>query len=125
MKTKKFKPTERIKSFGHAFNGLRILLKFEHNSRIHLVLTVLAIILSFALDINTQEFLIILLVIGAVFTTEIFNSVTEYICNFVSPEYNEIIKKIKDLSAAAVLISAATAAIAGIIIFLPKIIGLL
>jgi len=39
----------------------------------------------------------------------------------VSPEYNEAIKRTKDLAAGAVLLMAIAAAIVGFIIFIPKI----
>ena len=80
---------------------------------------------GFLLNIDTQSFLIILIAIGMVFIVEIFNSAIEYLSDFVSSEYNETIKKVKDLSAAAVLIAAGIAVIVGVIIFMPKILELL
>jgi diacylglycerol kinase len=55
-----------------------------------------------------------------VITAEIINTAIEQIANFISPDKNENIKKIKDLSAAAVLISAVTALSVGLIVFIPK-----
>ncbi|HRO75054.1 MAG TPA: diacylglycerol kinase [Crocinitomicaceae bacterium] len=45
--------------------------------------------------------------------------------DFLTTEKNEKIKKIKDLSAAAVFMSAITALVIGLMIFLPKIIRFL
>ena len=70
------------------------------------------------------EWVTIIIVIGFVFSVEIINSSIENLADFVSPNYNEIIKKVKDLSAASVLISALVSLIVGIIIFIPKIIEL-
>ena len=61
--------------------------------------------------------------IGLVFAFEIVNSAIENLADFASHEKNEVIKKVKDLSAAAVLVSAIAAFIIGIIIFLPKILS--
>ncbi|MEO0333150.1 MAG: diacylglycerol kinase family protein, partial [Bacteroidota bacterium] len=71
------------------------------------------------------EWLIITLTIGFVFVTEILNTAIEDIADFVSPQRDDRIKRIKDLGAAAVLLSAVTAVVIGIIIFLPKIWGIL
>ena len=61
-----------------------------------------------------------MIVIGAVLSAEAVNSSIESLADLVSPEYNEAIKKTKDLAAGAVLIMAIAAAIVGLIIFIPK-----
>lgn len=121
LKNRKFSIIDRIKSFTYSFNGLKILFREEHNSRIHLFSTLVVILLGFALNISNIEWIALIFACGFVFVTEILNSSIENIADFVSPEKNEQIKKVKDLSAAAVLFSALTAFIIGIIIFSPKI----
>jgi diacylglycerol kinase len=118
---KPFSIRDRLKSFTYAFQGWKVLIENEHNARIHLVAAILAIIAGFALKISLMEWIVIALCIGLVFAAEAFNSALEYICNFVSPQYHELIKKIKDLSALAVLFIAAAAFISGLLIFVPKI----
>jgi undecaprenol kinase/diacylglycerol kinase (ATP) len=61
------------------------------------------------------------MVIGLVFITELLNSAVESLADYINPEWNELIKKAKDYSAAAVLISAIISVIIGAIIFIPKI----
>lgn len=121
MKENKFSIVKRIKSFVYAFNGLRILFKEEHNSRIHLFATVIVIIAAILFDLNSYEWVAIAFSIGLVITVEIINTAIENIADFLTIEKNEKIKKIKDLSAAAVLISAITAISIALIIFSPKI----
>ena len=121
MKQNKFSISKRLKSFQYAFNGLKILFREEHNSIIHLIAAVTAIIFAIIFDLNTYEWIAIILSIGLVITTEIINTVIENIADFISPDKNEKIKIIKDLSAAAVLISAGTALLIGLIVFIPKI----
>ena len=121
MKHQKFSMSKRIKSFGFAFNGFKILIKEEHNARIHLFAAACVLIAGFALKISTFEWIAIVFAIGFVITLEIINSAIENISNFISPEKHESIKKIKDLAAAGVLLSAVTALIIGLIIFIPKI----
>lgn len=120
MKHSKFSIIKRLQSFKHAFNGLKILINEEHNTRIHVVAAVFVICLSLVLKINTLEWLAIIICIGMVFIAEIFNSAIENICDFISPEKHQSIKKIKDLSAAAVLISTLISVSVGGIVFLSK-----
>ena len=121
MKQEKFSVRKRLKSFVHAFNGLRILIREEHNSRIHLLAAVIAIALGWCLHISYQEWITVILLIGFVFFAELFNSSLEQLSDHLSPEKHENIRKVKDLAAAAVLVSAMTSLIIGGIIFLPKI----
>lgn len=121
MKQRKFSFIKRLNSFSHAYNGLKILLKEEHNSRIHFIAAIAVITASFLFKINFYEWIAVIFSIGFVIVLEIINSVIENIADFISPEKHEKIKWIKDLSAAAVLISALTALVIGLIIFIPKI----
>ncbi len=121
MKSEKFSLRKRLKSFNYAFNGLKIMLTEEHNSRIHLVAAILAALAGLLLKISPVEWALLAIVIGAVFISELFNSAIENLADHLSPERSEKVKKVKDLAAAAVLVSAVTAVIAGCLVFLPKI----
>ena len=121
MKQDRFSILKRLKSFKYAFNGLRILFKEEHNARIHLFAMICVIIAGFFFRVSLFEWIAIVFSIGLVFSLEIINSSIENMADFVSTDRNEKIKKIKDLSASGVLISALTALIIGLIIFIPKI----
>ena len=121
MEKQRFSISKRIKSFGYAFNGLKILIREEHNARIHIFAAISAIFAGFYFQISSLEWLAIILSIGFVITLEIINSAIENIADFVSPDKNNSIKRIKDLAAAGVLISALTALAIGLIIFIPKI----
>ncbi|MBP6385422.1 MAG: diacylglycerol kinase family protein [Pseudarcicella sp.] len=122
MKDNKFSISKSLKSFAFAINGLKVLFKEEHNAKIHFVATIMVIIASVLFQLNAYEWMAIIFCIGTVLSAEIFNTVIENIADFLTIENNAKIKKIKDLSAAAVLITSFTAFIMGLIIFLPKII---
>ncbi|NDV78546.1 diacylglycerol kinase family protein [Dysgonomonas sp. 511] len=119
-KRKSFSVKERLRSFKYAFNGLKTLIEEEHNARIHIATTIFTIALGVAFNISATEWLAVTILIGLVICTETINSAIENICDFVSPGKHCSIRKIKDLSAAAVLLASITAVIGGIIIFLPK-----
>lgn len=122
--SKRFSIKERIKSFKYAFEGLKTLFAEEHNARIHLLAALIAIVLGFVLKISRGEWIALIIVIGLVLICEAFNTALEVLCDYVQPEKHPKIKKVKDLAAAAVLISAFSALIAGIILFGPKLIAL-
>jgi diacylglycerol kinase len=121
MKDEKFSIKKRLKSFKYAFNGLKLLFQEEHNSRIHLAAALLVIIAGFYFNITLNEWLILIFAISLVFVVEIINSVIENLSDFVSPENNTLIKKAKDMGAAAVLLASLAALIIGLLIFIPKI----
>lgn len=124
VKNEKFSITKRFKSFGYAFNGLKILFKEEHNARIHLLATIIVIGLAWFFKISSLEWIAILFAVGFVIVTEILNTAIENVSDFISPEKHDAIKKIKDLSAGAVLISSIIALVIGVIVFIPKCLNL-
>ena len=124
MNNEKFSLKKRIKSFSYAFAGLRVLFREEHNSWIHATAAVLAIVMGFLFRISPMEWIAVVIVIGMVFCAEIINSSIERTADFVKAERDDRKRDIKDLGAAAVLVCAISAALVGIIIFLPKIIAL-
>ncbi|UKT65183.1 diacylglycerol kinase family protein [Pedobacter mucosus] len=117
---KKFLIRDRIKSFKYAFNGLRIFFSEEHNARIHVAAAILALGLAFYLELASFEWIAILMAIALVFIAEIFNTSVEKLADVVSPTLHPKIKIVKDLAAAAVLITAFLAVLIAGIIFLPK-----
>ena len=125
MNNERFSIRKRIKSFGYAFAGLKVLFKEEHNSWIHAVAAVCAVVAGIMLHISTMEWIAIIIVIAMVISAEIINSSLECTADFVKAERDDRKRDIKDLGAAAVLVCAIAAAAVGTIIFLPKLIVLL
>jgi len=121
MNPKRFSLKSRFESFKFAFNGLCSLLKNEHNSRIHLLAAIIAIVMGIILKINHYEWSLLIIVTGIVFLTELLNTSLESLSDIIDPEWNEQVKKAKDYAAAAVLISAIISVIVGGLIFIPKI----
>lgn len=114
-----------IRGFGYAFKGLWYTAKTQLNFRVHLVCTVIALMLGYGLNISASEWLWIIICIGLVLLTELLNTALELLCDVISPEYNEKIGHVKDISAGAVLVTAVTALVIGAVIFLPKLLLLL
>ncbi|HEY0039290.1 MAG TPA: diacylglycerol kinase family protein, partial [Flavisolibacter sp.] len=98
------------------------LFRTEHNAWIHGGLTALALLLSIVLHISKTEWMLLIIIISFVWMAEIINTAIEKTMDFISLEKHPQIKLVKDLAAAAVLVSAVAALLIGTIIFLPKLI---
>lgn len=110
-----------IKSFANAFRGLKDCLSHEKNFQIQYVVALFVIGAGIFFSLSTTEWMIILICFAVVLSFEIINSAIEKLCDLVCPEFNLTIKKVKDMAASAVLLSAIITFIIGCIIFLPKI----
>lgn len=113
------------KSFGYAFKGIDDVIKNEPNMKIHVVVAILVVIMAFILKVSIIEWIILVLLIGAVLAAETINTTIEGLVDMYTKEYDEKAKVVKDTAAGTVLILAITSAIIGLIIFVPKIIYLL
>lgn len=112
----------RIKSVGYAFKGAIYLIKTEASIKIQAFIAIAITIAGFYFDISNTEWLIQIAFIGLVISLEGMNTAVEYISDFIHPDRHESIGRIKDIAAGAVFIAAITAAVAALIIYIPKII---
>ena len=120
MKKGSFTFRARLRSFNSAIMGLYVLFE-QINARIQFFAAILVVVMSWILEVSMREFCLLLLCIGIVLAMEAINTAIEYLADFVCPQIDERIRRIKDVSAAAVLIAAGISLIIGLIIFLPKI----
>lgn len=115
MDSKRF----HILSFKYAFQGIISALKEEPNLKIHFIIALLVLALSYFLQISKQDWINIIILIGLVFTVELTNTAIEVVVDaFVDREHPGA-KLAKDISAGAVLVVSLVAVIVGIIIFSP------
>lgn len=112
-----------IKSFGFAFEGIKAEFKKGRNFRIQVFSGIAATALGIVLKISRVEWLVLILVISLVIILELINTATEQIVNIISPEIRSEAKIAKDVSAGAVLVASIAATLAGVLIFLPKILS--
>lgn len=116
MKNKKL-----INSFKYAFKGLGSAVKSERNMKIHFTMMMLVIIAGIFFNIAIWEWITCFILFGLVIGMECVNTAIEIIVDMVSPKYNEDAGRAKDIAAGGVLACAIGAAVAGIFIFLPKV----
>lgn len=116
MSTGKF-----FRSFKHAIRGIGVGFKEEFNAKVHFLASLAVLLLGVIFKVAWFEWMILILVIGGVFSMELINTSIEALADLYSTKYNPKIKKIKDLSAGAVLVASIAALIVGMFIFIPKI----
>lgn len=110
---------KRAKSFVHAGRGIVVLVKTTPNVWIHTIALVAVVALGFYFHITILEWIALVFACGFVLVSEAFNTALEIDVNLTSPDYHPYARDIKDVSAGAVLISAITACIIGVLVFIP------
>lgn len=117
--SERFSLQARIKSFSYAFAGVLELLRSQHNARIHLFATVLLIVAGCWLQIDAQQWALLFVACAMVWCAEALNTAIEFLADAVTTEPHSLIKKAKDVAAAAVLIVAIFSLAIGVVVFLP------
>lgn len=116
---------KKITSIRYALTGLLIAWREESNFRFEFACAIFFLTLAYFVRLNNVEFLIMVFMFGFILTAELFNTALEELCDKFQPTHDPHVAKIKDLAAAAVLTSAFTALIVGLIIFVPHILLLI
>jgi diacylglycerol kinase (ATP) len=114
-----FRLSERAFSFRHAWRGIILIVRTQHNAWIHLVATVGVIIAGRLTGLSWVEWSALVLAIGLVWVAEALNSAIEFLADEVSLEKRERIGNAKDAGAAGVLLASICAAVVGLLIFVP------
>lgn len=107
-------------SYVYAVRGVGQLFKTEFNAWVHLSIALCTVVLGVIFGLSGTEWVAIVICCGLVLSAEAINTAIEYLANCYTTERNEQIRKVKDIAAGAVLISALAALVVGLIIFLPK-----
>lgn len=123
-KNRKKKRAPLYKSFGYAFSGIFSCIRKERNIKIHCFAAVMVTIFGFLLKISVTEWLVCLVLFGLIMGLELVNTAIEAVVDLVTQERKPLAKTAKDTAAGAVLIAAIFAAVAGCVIFIPKILAM-
>lgn len=108
-----------IESFRFAFSGLGYALRTQRNTRIHLTIAAVAVVLGLWLGLSPTQWAVLALAIGSVLVSEMLNTVAEALVDLVSPGYHPLAKVVKDVTAAAVLLAAIISVIVGLLVLGP------
>lgn len=113
------------KSFGYAFEGIFAGIRGERNMKIHCFAAVCVIVAGVLFRISVTEWCICLVLFGLILSLELVNTAIEAVVDLVTEDKKPLAKLAKDTAAGAVLIAAVMAAMAGLLIFVPKLVSLL
>jgi diacylglycerol kinase (ATP) len=115
----RFSIAARLKSFAFAVEGFAFMLRTQHNAWVHLVATAVVVALGFALQVNADAWRWLITAMALVWVAEAMNTAFEHLCDVVSPQFSESVKRSKDIAAAAVLVCAMAATLLGAITLAP------
>jgi diacylglycerol kinase (ATP) len=116
-----FSLRNRARSFLYAGRGFRTLITREHNAWIHAAATVAVVAAGLTLRIDRTDWALLILAMMAVWTAESLNTAVELLADAALPEFHPLVRKSKDVAAAAVLIAAVGALLIGILVFVPHV----
>jgi diacylglycerol kinase len=108
-----------FKSFRYATRGLKYVLKNEQNFQIEILGGLFVVILMYLFPTRSLEKIALFIVIFAVLVMELINTIFERMVDMLKPRVHPYAQLVKDVMAAAVLLSSVGAVIVGVIIFWP------
>ncbi|MCR5846357.1 MAG: diacylglycerol kinase family protein [bacterium] len=111
-------PKGLFRAFGFAGSGFVQAVRTERNMKIHLGFAALALLLCLLLRCTLVEWLIVIVMIGAVLAAELFNTAIESAVDLACPEESPKAKTAKDAAAGAVLVLAIAALVVGLAIYI-------
>lgn len=114
-----------FQSFKDAARGLAHTFRSEQNFRVQTAAALAALILAFYFPLKIWEVILIILLAVMVLTMELLNTALENLADLLKPRLHHYVFLVKDIMAAAVLVTALGALVIGLIIFLPHFIVLL
>ena len=110
-------------SFGYALEGIKAA-SAGRNFRVQTVFAIVAVILGIVFRISAVEWIVILFCIGAVLGGECVNTAIEDVVDLSVQTFKPQAKRAKDIAAGAVLVMSGASLVIGIIIFMPRLLGI-
>ena len=108
-----------LSKFKYAIEGFTAAFKLEPTIKLHLLFAVIVISFGFFVGLTLSDWVKVIMLIGSVLAIEFTNTAIEVVVNSFTTVEHPGAKLAKDVSATAVLVVAVTAAVCGLIIFLP------
>ena len=109
----------RGRSILNAVVGWGHVVRTQRNAWIHGLISIGVLGFSFWLELTSQDWASIILMMAMVWMAECFNTALEAVVDIASPQMQPLAKVAKDVSAAAVLTTALAAILIGLLILGP------
>lgn len=110
-------------SFRYALAGWLYMLRYQKNTRIQAVATLIIFLVALWLEISLTKWAVLILAVTMVWMAEFINAAIEAAVNLSSPEIHPMAKVGKDVAAAAVLLGAVSSVLIGLLILGPPLIA--
>lgn len=114
---------QRLKSFGHAWRGVLLMLNTQHNAWLHALATVLVVIAGGVCSLTRIEWCLVVLAVAIVWTAEALNTALEFLADASVPQFHPTVGRAKDAAAGGVLLCAVGAAVVGVVVFGPHLLA--
>jgi diacylglycerol kinase (ATP) len=111
--------TNRASSLRYAIAGWLHMLRYQKNTRIQALASIVVFAFSLWLQIPARDFAIIVVAVAIVWMAEFINAAIEAAINLASADLHPMAKVGKDVAAAAVLLGAVTSVVVGLLILGP------
>ncbi|MEX2171038.1 MAG: diacylglycerol kinase family protein [Pirellulales bacterium] len=108
--------TSWLRKFACAFRGIAVGIRAQNSFYVHIPVTAGAIAAAWWLDVSRIEWCLLVLCIGAVVASEMFNTAIEDLAKAITREQNPHLRDALDAASGAVLIGALTAAGVGALV---------
>jgi diacylglycerol kinase len=89
-----------VRKFKVFISGLRFAVLEDFNVTYKLIVSIIIMVVC-AFVYRWVDFFVILVATGVALSAELFNSAIEKVCDFIQPNRDEEVRKIKDIAAAA------------------------
>jgi len=114
-----FSLSNRLASFRYAVEGIVFALRTQHNAWVHGVATLAVCAGGTWLDVSASDWRWLIACIVLVWLAELMNTAFEHVCDVVSPQLDDAVKRAKDVAAGAVLVCVLGAVAIGASVFWP------
>ncbi len=114
-----------IRSFCHAFRGIILTFRAEQSFRLQSIAGAMVLVIAWAFHISMLEWVILVILVGAVLCLELMNSVFERLLDTFKPRIHPVVRDIKDIMAALVLVACCVSAVVAGFMFFPRLLRLL
>ncbi len=109
------------KSMKLAIKGIGYLFLYHRNMRIIFLSGIAALLVGLHFGLKGIELVALCITITLVFMAEIFNTAIEMMMDIITDKYHTLVKLVKDIAAAVVLLASLNAIAVGYILFVRKI----
>lgn len=97
----------RTKSFfdsiRYAFKGVGYAFRTERNFKLYIAIVIVFFITNLIVGVSLAGHIAFFICVSGAFAAEMINTAIEHICNYLTQDLNEAVRRAKDLGAAAVL----------------------